>query len=33
VRVRCGQHMVRIGSAGTEKKVDVPCAASMNFTP
>src|SRR5262249_23932106 len=33
VRVRCGKHSVRIGSAGMLKDVDVPCAGSIVVTP
>jgi serine/threonine-protein kinase len=30
IRVRCGSHVVRIGSAGEEHKVSVPCGGSVN---
>jgi serine/threonine-protein kinase len=32
VRVRCGPHEVRIGSAGRLQQVDVPCGASLALT-
>jgi serine/threonine-protein kinase len=33
VRVRCGRHDVRIGSAGTPRDVDVPCGGSIVVNP
>jgi len=31
ITVRCGPHTVRIGSAGTERKIDVPCGAALTL--
>ncbi len=31
IRVRCGSHLVRIGSAGEERKVAVPCGGSVSL--
>jgi len=33
VRVRCGKHTVRVGSAGTPREVEVPCGGSVVVTP
>ena len=33
VRVRCGKHTVRIGSAGTPRDVDIPCGGSIVVNP
>jgi hypothetical protein len=33
IRVHCGSHMVRVGSAGDERKVDVPCGGSVKVGP
>jgi len=31
--VRCGEHLVQVGSAGTPRKVDVPCGAEVVVSP
>jgi len=31
IHLHCGAHTVRIGSAGAEKKVDVPCGGTLNL--
>jgi hypothetical protein len=31
VRLRCGRHSVRIGSAGTTRRIDVPCGGEVTF--
>jgi hypothetical protein len=28
--IRCGQHSVRVGSAGTAKQVNVPCGGEVD---
>ncbi len=33
LRVKCGARNVRIGSAGVEKKVEVPCGGSVTLAP
>jgi hypothetical protein len=33
VRVACGQHVVKVGSAGTEQSIDVPCGGSIVVEP
>ncbi|HEY8087465.1 MAG TPA: hypothetical protein VIF09_06460, partial [Polyangiaceae bacterium] len=33
IRVRCGRHLVRVGSAGRVQWVDVPCAGSVAVGP
>ncbi len=33
IQLHCGSHLVKIGSAGTEKKVDVPCGGAVSFEP
>jgi hypothetical protein len=30
IHVHCGSHVVRIGSAGKEHKLDVPCGGSID---
>jgi hypothetical protein len=31
IQIHCGSHMVKIGSAGTEKKVNVPCGETLSL--
>jgi hypothetical protein len=33
IRVHCGSHTVRVGSAGTEHKLDVPCGGTISVSP
>lgn len=33
VEVACGPHLVRIGSAGKTRKIDVPCGGTIHVTP
>jgi hypothetical protein len=32
VRVPCGPHAVRIGSAGRLQQIDVPCGSALSLT-
>jgi len=31
LHLHCGSHLVKIGSAGTERKVEVPCGGSVSL--
>jgi hypothetical protein len=31
LRIHCGSHVVRVGSAGAERKIDLPCGGSFQM--
>jgi hypothetical protein len=31
IRVKCGAHVVKVGSGGAEKNVDVPCGGEIGL--